>query len=172
MPRDENGPGAECPPGDIGVDIMLTSRVDRMLAEHGDEVLARMLTPAELGDCHRDGSLDILSVAGRLAAKEAAFKTLNTSGVVLPWLAMEVRKAPGGKPVLSLRSTARRLAEQAGVSGIRISIGHDGAYAVAIAAASPGSFPPPRTAPSAKENSHGRTAAADQGLDPQAPSRA
>ncbi|MDF9817145.1 holo-[acyl-carrier protein] synthase [Streptomyces sp. SPB162] len=151
---------------------MLTSRVDSMLAEHGDAVLSRMLTPAELGDCHRDGRLDILSVAGRLAAKEAAFKALNTTGAVLPWLGMEVLKVPGGKPVLTLRwATARRLADQAGVSGIRISISHDGAYAVAIAAATLAPAAPSLIAPLPKETSHGSTVAAAQGLDSQAPSR-
>lgn len=119
--------------GEVGVDIVLTQRVRALLTEHSKSVLARMLTPTELKDCCKEGHLDAQSVAGRLAAKEAAFKALATSDKVLPWLDMEVRSAPGGRPVLRLSGAAQSLADQAGLTTIRISISHDGDYAVAVA---------------------------------------
>ncbi len=134
-PRDPGLEPAALGLGEVGIDNVLTQRVRALLAEHGDTVLARMLTPMELEDCRREGGLDVLSVAGRLAAKEAAFKALATSGKVLPWLGLEVRSVPGGRPVLRLRAAAQFLADQAGVAAVRISISHDGDYAVAVAVA-------------------------------------
>lgn len=156
--------------GEVGIDIVLTQRVRALLAEHGDTVLARMLTPMELEDCRREGGLDVRSVAGRLAAKEAAFKALATSGTVLPWLGMEVCSAPGGRPVLRLGAAARTLADRAGVAVVRISISHDGDYAVAVAIATLAR--PEHTGSALEEIHHGHTAAAAQGLDSQASSRA
>lgn len=121
--------------GDVGVDIVLVQRVRTMLADHGERVLSRMLTTAELADCRREDRLDLLSVAGRLAAKEAAFKALALSDSALPWLGMEVRKSACGRPCLHLSGTGRVLAARMGVSSVRISISHDGEYAVAVAAA-------------------------------------
>jgi holo-[acyl-carrier protein] synthase len=155
----------------VGVDIVLTARVRTLLADHGEPVLARMLTAAELADCRKRECLDLLSVAGRIAAKEAAFKTLATSGVPLPWLGLEVRTAPGGRPVLHLDAPVRALADRANVSAIRISISHDGEYAVGMAVAvlrqgPPLSDPQPRKP---QEVHHADAPPAGQGLDPQAP---
>ncbi|MDQ0939277.1 holo-ACP synthase [Streptomyces sp. V1I1] len=172
---------AELPPqpsavglGEVGVDIVLTQRVRTMLTDHGERILTRMLTPAELEDCCKEGRLDLLSVAGRLAAKEAAFKTLAVPGSALPWLGMEVRRAAGGRPTLHLSGAARNLAAQAGVSDVRISISHDGDYAVAVAAAARTPEPTSLTAPSAPKGKadHGHPPEAAQGLDPQAAPRA
>lgn len=161
-------------PGEVGVDIVLTRRVSTMLAEHGERLLTRMLTAAELEDCRKEGRLDILSVAGRLAAKEAAFKTLAAPGVVLPWLGMEVRRAAGGRPTLHLSGTARDLAAQAGVSVVRISISHDGDYAVAVAAAvcTPEAPTSPHHPSRRERENHGSGSQPAQGLDPQATPRA
>ncbi|GHH00339.1 holo-ACP synthase [Streptomyces rubradiris] len=156
------GPGAGGI-GEVGIDIVLTARVRAMLAEHGERILARMLTPAELADRPAQDETDPQWIAGRLAAKEAAFKALATSGTALPWLDLEVRSAPGGRPVLRLGPAARAVADRAGVGSVRISISHDGEYAVAlaVAVAHPDS-------PTQEELPHARFGTAGQGLDPQA----
>lgn len=157
--------------GEVGIDIVLTSRVRAMLTDHGETFLSRMLTPAELRDCHKHEGIDLLSVAGRIAAKEAAFKSLATSGAVLPWLGMEVRTAAGGRPVLHLAGRARALADRADVTAIRISISHDGEYAVgmAVALARNGRNPSDPSPHTPQEVDRADTHPAGQGLDSQAP---
>lgn len=172
MPQTEPLPGQDAGGiGQVGVDIVLTARVHALLADHGEAFLARMLTPAELEDCRKQERLDLLSVAGRIAAKEAAFKSLATSGTVLPWLGLEVRTAPGGRSVLHLAGQARILADRANVAAIRISISHDGDYAVGMALAV---MRPPRpsseSSPHQPQEVHRADAhPAGQGLDPQTP---
>jgi holo-[acyl-carrier protein] synthase len=162
--------------GEVGIDIVLTGRVRSMIADHGERILTRMLTAAELEDCRKGGRLDLLSVAGRLAAKEAAFKALAVSDSALPWLGLEVRSAGGGRPCLHLNGTAHTLAARSGVSSVRISISHDGDYAVAVAVAARGAepgFTDPDPASSTKgQAGHGHAPAAAQGLDSQATPRA
>jgi holo-[acyl-carrier protein] synthase len=154
--------------GEVGVDIVLTERVRAMLTVHGEDIFTRMLTPAELDDCRKDGELDLLSIAGRIAAKEATFKAICHSEAPLPWLAIEVHKDPVGRPYLKLTGSARTLAVKAQVGQIRLSISHDGDYAVAMAVAACRCRPP--LAPSYTEGTanYGRERAAAQGLDPQA----
>jgi holo-[acyl-carrier protein] synthase len=60
---------------------------------------------------------------------------LATTGKAVPWLGLEVVMAPGGRPTLTLHPSARALAQAAGVRTVRISISHDGEYAIAMAVA-------------------------------------
>jgi holo-[acyl-carrier protein] synthase len=119
------------------MDIVSAARVRRIVAEHGEPFLLRMLTERELADCRTDEGLNLLSVCGRIAAKEAAFKTLRVADRLLPWLDIEVRRADGGWPLIELHGRAARLAQEAGIEGITVSISHDVDYAVAVGAPVP-----------------------------------
>ena len=60
----------------IGIDLVDVARVERMMARHGDRVIARFLTPRErsyVEGKHRPA----LHIAARIAAKEAAYKALQ-----------------------------------------------------------------------------------------------
>jgi holo-[acyl-carrier protein] synthase len=63
--------------------------------------------------------------AGRFAAKEATMKALGTGwrrGV--RWRDIEVIREPSGKPSLSLKGAAKRIAEDLGVKNISLTITH------------------------------------------------
>jgi holo-[acyl-carrier protein] synthase len=113
----------------IGVDVVAVQRVRELIAGPG---LGRMLLPAELGD-----GTDAVGIAGRLAAKEAVFKLFHAADAPVPWLSTEIRTEPGGWPTVRLHGRAATLAESAGITDISISITHDGAYAIAVAAGQP-----------------------------------
>lgn len=118
----------------LGMDIVSVTRVRRLLAEYGATFFDRMLDPGELADCRTSTGLDVLSLCGRIAAKEAAFKTFRVRERFLPWREIVVRRADGGWPLVELRGSALAMAEAAGIAEITVSISHDVDYAVAVAA--------------------------------------
>ncbi|MFF2806300.1 holo-ACP synthase [Streptomyces sp. NPDC058000] len=127
----------------LGMDIVSVTRVRRLRSEYGEEFFGRMLDPGELDDCRTSAGLDLLGLCGRIAAKEAAFKTLRVRGVLLPWRDIVVRRADGGWPLVHLRRRAAEYAAQAGIAEITVSISHDVDYAVAVAAPILGDPAPP-----------------------------
>ncbi|SFK55907.1 holo-[acyl-carrier-protein] synthase [Streptomyces pini] len=125
-----SGPGW----ANLGMDIVSVKRVRRLLDEYGEGFFERMLTPGEIADCRNSTGLDVLSLCGRIAAKEAAFKTLRVRDRFLPWLDIVVRRSDGGWPLVHLRGGARRMAAASGITEVTVSISHDVDYAVAVAA--------------------------------------
>ncbi|MFI8522691.1 holo-ACP synthase [Streptomyces sp. NPDC085481] len=118
----------------LGMDIVSVTRVRRLLAQYGEKFFERMLTPGELADCRTSSGLDVLSLCGRIAAKEAAFKTLRVRGRFLPWPDIVVRRSEGGWPLVELHRAAAEMASESGITEITVSISHDVDYAVAVAA--------------------------------------
>ncbi|MER7408549.1 holo-ACP synthase [Streptomyces sp. NPDC000070] len=118
----------------LGMDIVSVKRVRRLLEDHGEGFFERMLDPGELADCSTSSGLDLLSLCGRIAAKEAAFKTLRVRGRFLPWRDIVVRRSDGGWPLVELRRSAADMAARSGITDITVSISHDVDYAVAVAA--------------------------------------
>ncbi|AUG80688.1 Putative Holo-[acyl-carrier-protein] synthase [Kitasatospora sp. MMS16-BH015] len=125
------------PWGPLGLDIVSAQRVRGIIEEHGEAFLSRMLTERELADCRVDTGLHLLTVCGRIAAKEAAFKALRVTGRPMPWLEIEIRRGPGGWPTVELFGEAAALAAEAGIERIGVSISHDVDYAVAVGAPLP-----------------------------------
>ncbi|MEW2400454.1 holo-ACP synthase [Streptomyces sp. NPDC046862] len=158
----------------LGLDIVSVNRVRGLLAAYGEEFFDRMLDPGELADCRTSSGLDVLSLCGRIAAKEAAFKTLRVRGRLLPWRDIVVRRSDGGWPLVRLRSTAADMAADSGITEITVSISHDVDYAVAVAAPvlglpsdpRPGSpSPPPSSRPStSRSTSSSRSTPMTDGL--------
>jgi holo-[acyl-carrier protein] synthase len=115
----------------LGVDIAEVDRIARAIARHGPAFAGRICTPAEIAYCesHRNSAE---RYAGRFAAKEAAMKALGTGwrrGV--RWRDIEVRRAPGGRPALSLHGVAGEIARSMGVRHMALSITHSGNTALA-----------------------------------------
>ncbi|MER6100664.1 holo-ACP synthase [Streptomyces sp. NPDC001728] len=141
----------------LGMDIVSVNRVRRLLAQYGERFFERMLTPGELADCRTSSGLDLLSLCGRIAAKEAAFKTLRVRGRFLPWPDIVVRRSEGGWPLVELHRAAAEMAAESGITEITVSISHDVDYAVAVAAPiiapAPYSSPTPPTNPAAVASS-------------------
>ncbi|KJK56577.1 DNA-binding protein [Saccharothrix sp. ST-888] len=119
--------------GRVGIDLVPFGRVRQLTAGGDGAALRRMLSEAEIALCRPESGWDIAGVAGRLAAKEAVFKTLRVPGQVLPWLGIEILKDGGGWPVVRLTGRAAQLARDAGIEQVDVSITHDEPFAVAVA---------------------------------------
>ena len=76
----------------LGIDVASVERVARALQRHGDRFSARVLTQAERADLAARAGDRATALAGRFAAKEAAFKEPWMVRIMLSacsrWLAM------------------------------------------------------------------------------------
>lgn len=120
----------------IGIDLVSIPRVRDMIDTSFDATVGRMLRSNELAACHRAGRLDAVSVAGKLAIKEAVFKVFRSRGDPLPWTDIQVQAEEGAAPSVSLDGRARALANAARIGDdISISLTHERDYAIAVAVA-------------------------------------
>ena len=114
-----------------GVDLIEIERIARSIERFGERFLRRVYTDHEIAYCSsRRASAE--SFAARFAAKEAGAKALGTGisrGVT--WNEFQVRRHPGGRPVLELRGRAELLARELGVRAISLSLTHTGNLAMA-----------------------------------------
>jgi len=117
----------------IGIDVVPAERVEQLLAKHGERALARLFTPGEIARAH-DLTYQTLHLAGRLAAKEAAYKALSAEGADLGirWQHMEVERLDDGRPKLVLHGPALARYRALGAGRAHISLSHDGGIAAAI----------------------------------------
>ena len=92
----------------------------------------RVFTPGERLYCEGRGALAPQHYAARFAAKEAAFKALQTgwSGGIA-WQDVEVVSQAGGAPVLLLTGRARTLFEQTGADTVHLTLSHTSESAIA-----------------------------------------
>lgn len=107
----------------VGIDVVDVDRFAVSLART-PALRERLFTPGERG-------LPDVSLAARFAAKEAVAKALGApSG--LAWHDAEVVREDSGQPRLVLRGTVRARADELGVSGVHVSLSHDGGIATAV----------------------------------------
>lgn len=117
----------------VGTDIVSVARVAELLASPGT---ARWFTASERDYCLAKAHPE-RHFAGRLAAKEAVFKAIgSTGGEHVPWAQIEVLPDSRNPPRVVLHGYLAELALQAGVF-IQLSIAHCDEYATAIAVAVP-----------------------------------
>lgn len=115
----------------IGVDITDIARIRILLEKHGLRFMQRILTADEIGFCKKRHD-QATCVAGRFAAKEAAFKALSSgraSGIAFKDIEIETAD---GSPRLNLTGKALTRATQMGVCRFHLSISHDHGCAVAV----------------------------------------
>ena len=118
----------------VGIDLVDIVRVERMLARHGDRVIARFLTDRERA--YVVGKYrPAMHIAARIAAKEAAYKALQSlpGARAVSWHHLEVERETEGRPYLVLSGLARELAERHGPLEIQLSLSHSDATAGAVA---------------------------------------
>lgn len=144
----------------IGVDLMSVSRFARV-ADH-DRYRALVFTDRELGEAGRPGSARHLErLAGRFCVKEATCKLLGRGfGQGLAWRDIEVCSDAWGAPAVALSGGARRLAEEAGLGEIAVTLTHQADLVVAVAATDRGWRPPPYR-PAPPEHAAGDAAVGD-----------
>jgi holo-[acyl-carrier protein] synthase len=120
----------------VGVDLVEVERL-RAAARRWPGIVARLFTDAELRDA-RSGGDPWERLAGRFAAKEAAFKALGDGWPRIRYADVEVETGPGGHPRLRLRG---RAASAAAGRAVAVSIAHAGGLALAEVVLSPGGSP-------------------------------
>lgn len=111
----------------IGIDLIKTSRMNRLMERFGDKALKRFLCENEilLVKNHKTAS-------GFWAAKEAVSKALGVGiGRECNFHDIEIVKTPKGAPKLKLST---KLIKEFKIKDTSLSITHDGEYAIAVVA--------------------------------------
>ncbi len=115
-----------------GIDLVDIERVIRMLDDHGDRFRERCFTAAEQAYCGSAAVRHAERYAARLAAKEAAMKTIGTGwrdGIA--WTDIEVVRQPSGQPKLVVTGKTAEVATGLGITEWLVSLSHAGGYAMA-----------------------------------------
>lgn len=117
----------------IGIDVVPVARVEELIARHKDRALHRLFTPNEIAKA-ADLAHQSLFLAGRIAAKEAAYKALSADGADLGigWQSIEVERLPDGRPQLVLHGPALARFNALGARRCHVSLSHDGGVAAAV----------------------------------------
>jgi len=114
-----------------GIDLVECDRIARLIANHGQRFLDRVLTAAEQ-DRARSFHDPTPFVAGRWAAKEAILKMIGTGWRgKITWTDMEVLPDTAGRPLARLSGETARVAQSMGVTQILVSITHTRQHAAA-----------------------------------------
>ena len=116
-----------------GIDLIECARIAKVLENHGQRFLDRILTEAEQ-ERARQFKDPIPFIAGRFAAKEAILKVVGTGwrGQVA-WTDMEILPDAFGRPVVALSGETARQAQRLGIRQILLSITHTSEVAAASA---------------------------------------
>ena len=112
----------------VGVDMIETDRVARVLSKHPIRFLERVYTEAERAFCRGR----VPELAARFAAKEAVMKMLGTGARSVGWKEIEVLPDRRGKPLVYLYGGARRRAQVIELDAIDISLTHLLSFAMAV----------------------------------------
>jgi holo-[acyl-carrier protein] synthase len=118
----------------IGIDVVPVSRVEALLERYGERAMERLFTPREIARARDLAANPALHLAGRLAAKEAAYKALSSGGADLGirWQHLEVERLDDGRPQLILHGPAQLRFDALGARHAHISLSHDGGIAAAV----------------------------------------
>jgi holo-[acyl-carrier protein] synthase len=117
----------------IGLDLVRIARIRAMVERWQDRFLRRLYTEEERRLSSRRTS-PYAFLAGRFAAKEAILKALGTGwSAGIRWSDIQVLNDATGRPVATVDGRAGTLMREAGITGILVSLSHDGEYAIAQA---------------------------------------
>jgi holo-[acyl-carrier protein] synthase len=119
----------------VGVDLVQVSRIAESISHFGDRFLERVYTEGELAYGRAVPALAAERLAARFAAKEATIKALDLADRGVGFRQIEVRRDPSGSCRIQLSGEAARVATEAGVEDIALSLSHEGDYATATVVA-------------------------------------
>jgi len=109
----------------IGIDIIKTSRMERMIERFGEKALQRFLHSDEISLIKNHKT-----AAGFWAIKEAFSKAIGMGiGSECSFFDMKIYKDTRGAPKLSL---SKELVQKFNIIDVAISITHDGDYAIGV----------------------------------------
>lgn len=111
----------------IGIDLVKTSRIKRMIERFGEKALQKFLSQNEIVLVK-----NYKTASGFWAAKEAVSKALGVGiGSECSFFDIEISKSSRGAPQLNLSD---KLINNFNIKDTSISITHDGEYAIAVVA--------------------------------------
>ncbi|ASQ89701.1 holo-[acyl-carrier-protein] synthase [Prosthecochloris sp. GSB1] len=112
----------------IGVDIVDIRRIRKSVEKYGERFLRRVLTETELAYCRKKADM-MPSVAARFAAKEALSKAIGEGiSEAFSFESVEILNDARGRPFVRVIDSSLDIEEEA----VRISLSHDGDYAIAF----------------------------------------
>ena len=117
----------------VGVDIVEVNRIEDAIRRFGDRFMEKIYTDAEIEYCNT-GKVSCQHFAGKFAAKEAVYKTLNID-CVIKWTEIEIRNSEQGQPYVVLHGKVKKIAKEKNISSVLVSISHIKTRAVASAVA-------------------------------------
>jgi holo-[acyl-carrier protein] synthase len=115
----------------IGIDIIEVVRIREVLLRT-PRFAERVFTPAERDYCDSRGAVSAQHYAARFAAKEAAFKALQTGwrgGI--SWQDVEVSARESGAPFLIFTGQVLTVFQKFGATATHLSISHTSEHAIA-----------------------------------------
>jgi holo-[acyl-carrier protein] synthase len=116
----------------IGIDVIEVQRIKESMERFGDRMLNRLFTKPEIEYCSARKN-PALHLAGRFAAKEAAFKALGKGwGGDISWKDVEITNLPSGAPQIAFYGKALELKNSKNITGAFVSISHIEQIATAI----------------------------------------
>ena len=127
------GPAGTPPGVRVGVDLVAAGDVAASVDRFGDRYLRRIFTEHELASCRGERVAE--GLAARFAAKEATLKVLGVDDAQPGWRSIEMFRTPRGACEIRLRGEAARLADEAGIGPLAVSLSHDRGVAVAVVVA-------------------------------------
>ncbi|WP_373036366.1 holo-ACP synthase [Sulfurimonas sp.] len=111
----------------IGVDLIKTSRMNRLIERFGEKALLRFLSHEEIKLIK-----NYKTAAGFWATKEAVSKALGVGiGKECSFEDIVISKTTKGAPKIQL---SQRLMDNFNITDTSVSITHDGEYAIAVVA--------------------------------------
>lgn len=111
----------------IGIDLIKTSRMNRLIERFGEKALQKFLSQDEIQLVK-----NYKTAAGFWAVKEACSKALNVGiGSECAFHDIEIRKTTKGAPQITLSS---EIMNKFNILDTSVSITHDGEYAIAVVA--------------------------------------
>lgn len=113
----------------IGIDIVEIARLEKAIAQRGEDFLRRVYTDSELKLCRQK----LPSLAARFAAKEAVIKALGKTTAGIKLKDIEILADDRGKPLVNLYGKAQNQAKDLGLDKLAVSLSHSREYAIAVA---------------------------------------
>jgi len=111
----------------IGIDLIKTSRMNRLIERFGEKTLQKFLSQNEITLVK-----NYKTAAAFWAVKEACSKALGVGiGSECSFHDIEIRKTPKGAPLIKLSD---EVIKKFNIKDTSVSITHDGEYAIAVVA--------------------------------------
>lgn len=121
----------------IGTDIIEIDRIRSAMNKSEHSFLKRVFSEKEM-KYYEKNNLNISSIAGGFASKEAVMKALGTGLRGFKLVDIEIFRDDLGKPFVVLQNHADEIAKDKGIEAIHLSISHCQQYATAYAVAEKG----------------------------------